>query len=43
VRQATEAYLQAEDAFAAWIEEKCEREPKAGIALTQETTLPGSL
>ncbi len=29
VREATEAYLSAEDALAAWIDEKCERDPKA--------------
>lgn len=29
VRDATAAYLEAEDALAAWIDEKCERNPKA--------------
>jgi putative DNA primase/helicase len=29
VREATEAYLLAEDTLAAWIDEKCERDPKA--------------
>lgn len=29
VRQATAAYLEAEDAIAAWIDEKCERDPQA--------------
>jgi putative DNA primase/helicase len=29
VREATEAYLSAEDALAAWIDEKCERDPKS--------------
>ncbi|WP_442753854.1 phage/plasmid primase, P4 family [Methylocystis sp. JAN1] len=29
VREATAAYLEAEDAIAAWIDDKCERDPKA--------------
>ena len=28
VRNATEAYLEAEDSFSAWFEEKCEQNPK---------------
>jgi putative DNA primase/helicase len=29
VRQATEAYLAAEDAVSAWIDDKCDRDPNA--------------
>lgn len=29
VREATDAYLEAEDTLAAWIDERCERDPKA--------------
>ena len=33
VREATAAYLEAEDAIAAWIDERCEREPNAWAPL----------
>jgi len=34
VREATEAYMAAEDAIAAWIDDKCERDAKEWSALT---------
>jgi putative DNA primase/helicase len=34
VRAATEAYMEAEDALSAWIDEKCERDPQAWAAST---------